>query len=293
MTRCHAFTCGNARAGEPYSADQCRKCWAALHAPAVARSLGRAVPFADRPATVPAGAGVVVGCYGLPGLARLQVETVRATCGPVPVLLADDGSGKDAEFESVREPYAGVEFWPSDHRRGHYAGDLGVFWKGLQWAHVRGLAYLCKLSQRFLWTRPGWLAEAVDLLGRSGDAVLMQRCLDNGNVPGREHTDLFVRTECLVLDVAAWLPHYREFDRPALGNPTELYVWDLVVRHFGGRFAQWPALPADRYKVAPGTLWHGSHAEGPYRELAARFGVGLDPEFTVRGWDHLPNWKPG
>ena len=184
----------------------------------------------------PACAGVVIGCFGLPGLARLQVRTIRATCGDVPILLADDGSGRDAEFNAIEEEEHGVTFWPSDTRRGHYAGDLSVFWKGLQWAHTRGLKSLCKISQRFIWTEPGWLAEAVADLKSSDLSLLAQRCFDNGNDPSRVAVDLKVRTECMLLDVAAWVPYFLEFDRPLLGNPTELYFWDLVHRHFGGRF---------------------------------------------------------
>ena len=245
------------------------------------------------PHAAPAGVGIVVGCYGLPGLARLQVRTIRATCGPVPILLADDGSGKDKEFNAIEEEDRDVTFWPSDVRRGHYAGDLSVYWKGLQWAHTRGFRWLVKLSQRFLWTRSSWLADAVETWERSGEATLMQRCLDHGGGKLPSPVDLKVRTECMGFDVPAWIPHFREFDRPQLGNPTELYVWDLIHRHFGERFAEWSGLTVDRYAVTPGTVWHSSHNEQPYRELAARFGVALDAEFSTDGWQNRANWLRG
>ena len=41
MSQCHDFTCGNVRIGAAFTPDQCRKCWAALHIPEVAKSLGR------------------------------------------------------------------------------------------------------------------------------------------------------------------------------------------------------------------------------------------------------------
>ena len=245
------------------------------------------------PHASPAGVGIVVGCYGLPGLARLQVRMIRATCGQVPILLADDGSGRDAEFEAIADTEPDVTFWPSDVRRGHYAGDLSVYWKGLQWGHTRGFRWLVKLSQRFLWTQPGWLAEAVEMWERSGTATLMQRCMDSGGGKLPSPVNLFVRTECMAFDVGAWIPHFREFDQQRLGNPTELYVWDLVCRHFGERFAEWPGLTVDRYAETPGTVWHGSHNEQPYRELADRFRVTLDAEFSTDGWQTRKDWLRG
>lgn len=273
-----AFVCqhGNpVRPGEAFTLDQCRVCW--LRAP-------RSAP---EPPPAPAGVGIVIGCYGQPQLARLNVTMIRETCGNVPVLIADDGSNRDSEFERIE----GAEFWPSDTRRGHYAGDLSVLWKGLQWAHTRGIRRLVKLSQRFVWYTRGWLDDALAPWGES--ATLMQRCLDNGNVPGRPGTDLYIRSECMGLDVPQWLPHYRLFDRGRLDNPTELYIWDLVVRHFGGIFAEWTTLTVDRYANTPGALWHGSHAEGPFRELAARHGIDLGSEFHVAGHNMKPNWVRG
>lgn len=269
----------------------CLWCHHFRHTPAIRRALGGDPATCDppplpSPVPTPAGAGLVVGCYGLPQLARLQVRTIRSTCGPVPILLADDGSGHDADFAAIEDGEPDVTFWPSDRRRGHYAGDLSVWWKGIQWAHTRGLRWLAKLSQRFVWTAPGWLAAAIKTLEASNLSLLMQRCVDSG-------TDLFVRTECTLFDVPRWVPHFREFDRDRIGNPTELYVWDLVVRHFGGRYAEWPGLTTDRYAPTPGTHWHGSHAEGPFRRLAERYGIDLGSDFHCGGHQHRPGWKQG
>lgn len=222
----------------------------------------------------------------MPELARLQVTLIRETCGDVPVLLADDGSDRDAEFEAVAESFKGVEFWPSDQRRGHYAGDLSVFWKALQWASSRGLKWVCKLSQRFVWTQPGWLRMAVEGLAASGEATMMQRCLDSGQ-------NLYVRSECMLLEVERWLPLYKEFDMFQIGNPTELYIWHRVHAHFGERFCPWPGMPEDRYRPTPGSLWHGCDSEGSFRELARSRGIELGPEFNTGGWEGQPGWKRG
>lgn len=233
-------------------------------------------------------AGVAVGCYGMPGLARLQVKAIRAACGPdVPILLADDASPHGAEFRAIADAAPGVTFWPNADRFGHYAGDLSVFWKALQWAATTGLRYVCKLSQRFVWTEPGWLDRAAADLAASGHATLMQRCLDGG-------VDLYARTECVLFDAARWGAHYAEFTpRGDLGNPTELAVWHHVHTLFGGQFCAWAALPVDRYAAAPGTLWHGSHPAAAYHEYAARLGVRLGDDFHVAGAETRPDWKRG
>ena len=238
------------------------------------------------PVTASAGVGVVVGCYGLPGLARLQIAAIRATAGAVPVLIADDGSGRDDEFSTIASADNDCEFWPSPTRRGHYAGDLSVFWKGLQWAANRNLRWLCKVSQRFVWTAPGWLARAVAAAERDGRAILMQECLDHG-------INLYIRSECVVLNVAAWLPLLDRLDRAELGNPTELYLWDLIHKHFAGRFARWAALSPDRYQPTAGTVWHCVNGEADYRKVAAGLGVDMGPEFVTGGRQHQPGWKRG
>lgn len=290
LDRCH--TCPAAAEGKHVrECDVHERCTRAYVSDRV-RSCDRCGDFAPEPPpappgpAAPAGAGLCVGTYGLPELARLQLVLARETCGAVPVLFADDGSGRDAEFEAVCEASPPAEFWPSDGRRGHYAGDASAFWKAIQWGSVRGLDYVCKLSQRFLWTRPGWLADAVAGLRESGEATMMQACTDKG-------VDLKARTECVLLKVADWLPLFKEFDVHGLGNPTELHFWHRVHAHFGGRFREWKGLPADRYQPAAGTVWHASHAAADFHAAANARGVTLPPDFSVAGWDRLPNWVRG
>lgn len=239
------------------------------------------------------GAGVVIGCYGLPKLAAIQVRMIRETCGDVPILIADDGSNRDNEFDQIVEQHPGVEFWPSDARLGHYAGDLSVVWKGLQFAHNRGVKWLCKLSQRFIWTETDWLRRAVDELSASGRATKMQRCMDAGPGNGGRPVDLKIRSESMLMDVAKWVPHFRDMERTILHNPTEFYFWGVIHREWGGTFDVWRELTADRYAKSPGTVWHGSHIPADYQKLATRVGLPLDPEFTTAGWPTLPGWKRG
>lgn len=237
--------------------------------------------------------GVVIGTYGFPQLARLQIRSLLETSGPTPVLLSDDGSGQDAEFHRIAAEHPHVTFWPSADRRGHYAGDLSVFWKGLQWAYRHGFKYLAKLSQRFIWTKEDWLKHAVERLDHSRLAVHMQRCIDNGGNNGRRKINLYIRSESVVLDVAKWFPHYRMFDQSALNNPTELFLWAVVHKHFAGMFSEWQEMPADRYAVTPNTLWHGSHGREAYVKYAEARGIRLEDNFTVKGWQHVEGWKRG
>lgn len=246
----------------------------------------------------PRGTGIVIGTYGLPQLARLQVKLIRETCGDVPILFADDAAelahpGTDAAFHAITEEFPGVTYWPSAERRGHYAGDLSVFWKGLQWAQGRGLRWLCKLSQRMLWTRVGWLADAVRELEASGLPTMFQGCIDNGK-------DLYCRSECVLMDARVWGQHWQLFDRPKLHNATEFYLWDLVYRFHAKRFHVWSEIPLVReLRPRPGAfVWHTCHGDADYAALHARFGVAPDrrggsQSMTASGWQWVPGWKKG
>jgi hypothetical protein len=231
--------------------------------------------------------GVVLGTFGLPSLARLQILLLRETCGPIPVLIADDASGHDDEFHDLAAELPGVTFWPNPARRGHYAGDLSVFWKGLQWGQTTGLKWVCKLSQRLLWVRPGWLADAVRGVESSGLATSFQRCFDDG-------VNLYCRSECVLMNVPDWGRHWRLFDKPRLFNATEFYLWDLVHRFHQERFHVWGEIPPNRSSPRPGSfVWHTCNTDEDYRVIASRFGVVLDSGFTTEGWMSLPNWKKG
>lgn len=251
------------------------------------------MPFFVDPARPVEGTGIVIGCYGFPKLAALSVRMIRETCGDVPILLADDCSGHDAEFEEIASQNKHITFWPSETRLGHYAGDLSVFWKGLQWAHTNKFKWLCKLSMRFIWTQQNWLSDAIRLIEPTPHHILMQRCTDAGPGNGGRPVDLKIRSEAVLLDAPAWIPFYNEMTSTKLNNPTEFFLWHIIHREWGGKFAEWKPLTVNRYAVTPGTLWHGSHTRQPYDDLAARFGMELDKEFHVNGHQNVPGWKRG
>jgi hypothetical protein len=260
----------------------------ALEGPPPPPKVAPAAAWVPPPGPGPSGVGLVVGTYGLPRLAELQIRLARSMNGPVPVLIADDGSAAVADLGALEDRYDDVTVWPSPRRRGHYSGDLSAFSKGLHWAVGRGFPWLVKVSQRLLVERPGWLAGLTTALAAGGVAALSQRCRDG-------EQDLRLRAELMVLDVAVWgRPEVlADLNRARLGRPTEYHLHHLLVSRFGDRWGLIDWLTVDRYARSEGVIWHGSHSEQEFHALAARYGLTLDDAFTIVGWQHFPDWKQG
>lgn len=231
----------------------------------------------------------MIGLYGpqAAALAALQLVALRRWAGGVPVLLADDCSVDREGLCAVARAHR-ADLWSNARRFGHVSGDLSVFHKGLTWARGRGLRYLVKLSQRFLWTLDGWLTAAVGTLEASGLPLLARRCA------GRETWPL--RTESVVLDVWAWT-------RPAalhaltprpLGRATEHALHDALHDHCGGLYWPWLALPVDRYGPHQGAVWHCSHPPAAYAALARDLGVKWSGgEVYTGGWQTTQEYVLG
>jgi hypothetical protein len=237
-----------------------------------------------------ANAGIVIGCFGWPRLVELQIKTIRETCGDVPILVCDDCSPKADQIEQVCKRYDGVTFSNNQIRMGHYAGDLSVFRRGVEWANSIGLHVLVKLSQRMLMVKPGWLESIIPLLEKTETVV--SPCLEPR---GREWVDLYCRTEAVAMRMDGWgqddviaMLHGEQ-----LVSATELRINHIIVSKFAGRRLDWPGLAAKRMEPAMGTIWHCSHPPAVYAHHANRFGLSLDEDFSVVGRDHLPNWKRG
>jgi hypothetical protein len=235
---------------------------------------------------IPITAGLVIGCYGWPSLARLQILVARALCGQVPILISDDGSPDAAALRSLCAEYSDVEFSPNPARLGHYAGDLSAFRKGIDWAAARGLDALVKLSQRFVPTRAGWIAELLPLLADAETVV--------GPLTAGREAKLYWRTEAVAMRVAEWSTIARpKLDGDVLMNATELRFNDIIVRTFGRRAVPWPGLSNDRNRPSDGTVWHTTHPRSAYVDLAKRHGIELEASFYVDGHNRKPNWKRG
>lgn len=228
-------------------------------------------------------AGVVVGHYGMPRVAELQVRLVREHCGDAtPILIHDDWSPEPARTDlDAAMAGLGVEVVRSGTRNiGHAGGDLGAIHAGLTWAAGRGLRTLVKLSQRFLIDTPGWLAEAVALLASGRESCLSDACLEGA-------CRLPLRTEAIAVDVGRWV-------KPAvLRELAPRRVYPLAAEHVvhralgkvGGGFRAWPLLGGPhRQTRAPGVLWHCFAKPEEYRAVASRHGIDLGEAFFVHGW---------
>lgn len=252
--------------------------------------------FEPRPGDPPC--GVVIGSYRWPRLVELQIHLIRHTCGPVPILIGDDcspGFGPPLQpgsrfdrLQAVCAGHPGVTLWPNVERIGHTGGDVSACWKGLIWAKALGLRVLAKLSQRFLVVAPRWLQDGARDLLESELPLAGQRCR------GREVFDL--RTEAMLFDVAAW-------SRPAIlqrllprrhghGRFAETVI-NEALGELGGIFWPWRIITEERYQATPGVVWHTANAPTDYRDLAARFGLGLDDDFTTDGWQNDPSYLYG
>lgn len=226
--------------------------------------------------------GVVIGSYQWPELVDLQCRVIRATCGPVPILVSSDHPASNAALEAICAAYPDVTFSPNPQRIGHTGGDMAVFHKGVVWGQERGLAVVAKLSQRFIVTRERWLQDgAADLLA-SGLPLASRRC--------RGFHTFDLRTEAVLLDVARWhVPAVLERFRPQRywGSAKGLYTEDLIshaLHLLGGVYWPWGLFGEDRSRRDADVLWHYSNPTAEYRALAERHGVTLPANFHCDGW---------
>lgn len=227
-------------------------------------------------------AGVVVGHYGMPRVAELQVRLIRHHCGAVPILVHDDWSPEPARGElDAAMALMGVPVVRSGTANiGHAGGDLGAFHAGLTWAKEKGLRVLVKLSQRFLVDVPNWIDDAARVLTSGRESCLSDACLEGA-------CRLPLRTECIAVDVPRW-------NKPAvMGMLTPRRVFPNAAEHVvhkalglvGGGFRAWPLLGGPhRQTRTPGVLWHCNTKPDEYKAMAARFGIELGDDFFVHGW---------
>jgi len=247
--------------------------------------------------------GVVIGTYGLPNLAALQICLIRKHCGDVPILITDDcsdGTGitpiEDSNFGKLcklARDNKDVIVWSNPTRFGHAGGDLTTYFVGLQWAAVKNIDVLCKLSQRCLIDIPNWLQDGAMSLWKTGMSTSSQKC--------REGNSFFdIRSEAMLMNVDKWniptiLDHLRarrlspEDGRP--GVAAEAVLWDTIRDRLDGKLHPWSIMGEDRMTKYPGLIWHCSHTKEEYKALFEREGLEMDKDFTCKGWIHLPGYQ--
>ncbi|HEY1188515.1 MAG TPA: hypothetical protein VGE74_12760 [Gemmata sp.] len=232
--------------------------------------------------------GVAIGSYKWPELIELQIRLIRATCGPVPILVSNDHPDSAAALGRICAAHPAVTFVTNPERLGHTGGDLAVYHRAALWGTEHGLAVVAKLSQRLLFTGAHWLQDGARELRASGLALATRACTGPSGAPRFP-----IRTEFALLDVGRWnvpevlaavAPGRYWHQRPG-GWPAEQVLEELIQEQFGGVY--WPTalLPPVREERGSGFLWHHSHRWQDYDALAARFGVTLSPDFHVGGWE--------
>ena len=247
--------------------------------------------------------GVVIGTYGFPNLAALQIKLIKKHCGEVPILITDDcsdGTGitpiEDSNFGKLcklARDNANVMIWSNPTRLGHAGGDLTTYFVGLQWAKIKDIDILCKLSQRCLLDIPNWLQDGANELWRAGLSTSSQRCQE-----GQGRFD--IRSECMLMNVQKWAkPEILDHIRPRplsqedgkWGVAAEIVLWDSIRDRMDGQLHKWNIFGEDRMSKYPGVIWHCSHGREEYKALFEREGLQMDEGFTCKGWIHLPGYK--
>jgi hypothetical protein len=228
--------------------------------------------------------GVVIGCYWHVALVDLQIRAIRYFCGDVPILVSDDCSpdGRSEGMQAICDRH-GVDFRSNPERWGHVGGDLEAFRAGLAWAKAKGLAALCKLSQRWICLVPRWLQNGAISLLVSGEALAGQACVH----------PLPLRSEACLLDVERWARPEHLAALSGRNGAAETIV-GRVHQAIGGELHRWAQVGgSQRRERTAGVLWHSNTSERDYRTLAGFFGVDLGAEFNVLPSDRLPNYHLG
>lgn len=248
-------------------------------------------------------AGVVIGCYGFPNLVELQVKLIQKHNPGVPILLVDDCSDgttmtpvADTNFGkicSLQKKYKDVLVWSNPTRMGHAGGDLTSYFTGVQFAAVRNLDCLVKLSFRFLVDIPNWIQIWMDDFWKSGWATSSNKCQE-----GNSYFE--IRSECMMMDVKKWYnPEILDHIKPRplsvvsgkWGVSAENVLWDSIRDRLDGQLHKCKMFGVDRFVKHEGIVWHCSNPIEDYQLLFDREGIKMDEGFRVSGWVHHPGYE--
>lgn len=237
--------------------------------------------------------GVVIGCFNYPRLMELQINLIRSHNGPIPIFISDDCSAKSpdlncyAELMELTKKYSDVTLWSNPQRLGHAGGDLVAFHLGIQWAFFRRFKYLIKLSQRMCIDKFKWIQSCKASLKLGRFSIASETCKEG-------ITSFPLRTEIVLLDPAKWY-HPIILDKMRMqslnGVATEVLIGSCVDDFFDGEMGKLNIIGPDRLVPYPGIVWHTSHSIENYQDLANRFGLKLDSNFTTMGWHIDPEYK--
>ncbi|HEY1186303.1 MAG TPA: hypothetical protein VGE74_01540, partial [Gemmata sp.] len=153
----HCHTC----AGESRSVRECDRHERAtrVYVSDKVRSCDRCPQYAAPERAGDPRTGVVIGSYKWPELVELQIRLIRATCGPVPILVSNDRPEEHPALSALGAAHPDVTLITSPERLGHTGGDVAAFRRGVEWGGEKNLTVVAKLSQRMLFTAPYWLQD--------------------------------------------------------------------------------------------------------------------------------------
>jgi hypothetical protein len=223
--------------------------------------------------------GIVIGSYGMPSTVALNVSAIRHfNCERVPILVHDDCT--PSLFPSLP---ANVDLSRTPSPQGHIAGDVSAFITGLEWAKSHNLSYLVKLSQRFIFTQPEWVARSLQQAEAEGAITMGQPPAFGGKSPWPRACA--IRSECVLMRVDAWA---RDDVYQALRqypHTPEMSIRGVAASlvHPGQSMVRWRQFGPDKVQRRHDVLWHDADPEEAYHHLAQALGVSLEGYHNA-GW---------
>lgn len=246
--------------------------------------------------------GVVIGTYGSSAYIELGLACLRRHEPDLHVLVHDDGSPEGDRLNAICQRH-GAEFFTHPMRYAPMVGDISAFVEGLKWARLRGCDVLVKFSRRWVVDKP-WSSGLLDVVTGSGYATFS----------GTDaHREMGFRSECMALDVAAWVQSgtatrmeaavaantqfttmaetwYHELARDVhdwlMPSPRGALI-SASERFFRRPFSWnaygwWPLLGLSRAYPPAGVLWHDAASPEVYAALAQQYGLAYTVEdFTL------------
>jgi hypothetical protein len=234
--------------------------------------------------------GVVLGTQGWYNLTELQINVIRRMCGQIPILVSEDlGQQVTPELFNLKKKYTEVDVWHNSRKLGHGAGDLSVFFKGLVWAKKNNIEYLVKVSRRLIIEVPFWIQYWTKRLIKDKCSVALQR---------EKHYPWHIQTHCMILKVEDWFNDIQavlpfEFDTKNTGSCVELYMYNMIEKHFKCKFSTLALLSASPTKKSPGVIWHSTHTLEDYKQIFLKYNIPMDKTFSTEASGLLKDFYIG
>ena len=237
--------------------------------------------------------GVVIGSFGMPAAVALNIAAIRQFNGPdVPILVHDDSTPPDRDSHCFfHKKHSEFELYRTPKQLGHVPGDISCFVEGLKWANERGLKYLVKLSQRFIFTQQNWLTKSAEECEELGIITLTQSNAIHGIRPWGYDG---IRSECVLMQVKSW--NRLEVIQALKSYPAtpEHSVAEVARKHVHPQvpIGRWRMFGPDKAAKRNDVLWHDANSDDDYQALAEKLAVDM-AGFSSAGWNHLLGtaWK--